>query len=440
MLTAHLTWHRTRVKFERFDAQPRVVEVRQLAVRHYKPYPLSIASIAFKKKFFPTKGHEVFTKREISTVKAFVSSSCGFVGEILFLKGYIFVWLVRTTNQSINPRKIPMLHKLNPTRTLILLTLIGGVIATAVVEIQQAKSLRMVRLLTREGKVLEGGLSAGSFTINGTALRGETLLSINLAAEASPRETERITAGLATIQSTDRATRDTAVAELTDLGLPALTPVLNAYKDRDLREPDALYRLFSRLMPGYADAADRSLDLIRLKNGEAMRGRAGIDSLTLQASGSGETKVPLASIRSLALRQAVIEKSIEVHSLRHCTQIEFLDTGVVISSQSRVEATAAGFVRLSFAIDGWASDPDGIKVPGPNYKTNLVDGFPFGALVGKVGATGSRFIVGRQLNKTELGEGRLYLAVNDNGHWQNNIGSFRVKLRVSDAYDLGDSQ
>ena len=168
-------------------------------------------------------------------------------------------------------------------------------------------------------------------------------------------------------------------------------------------------------------------------------GAAG-SGITIQPSGGSEMKLPLSSIRSLAVRQAIVEKSFEVHSLRHCTQIEFLDTGVVIGSNSRVEATAAGYVRLSFAIDGWASDPDGLKAPGPNYKTNLVDGFPFGALVGKVGATGPRFIVGRRLDKNGLGEGRLYLAVNDNGHWQNNIGSFRVKLRVSDAYDVSDPQ
>ena len=331
----------------------------------------------------------------------------------------------------------------NPTRTLILLAFACATVATGVVGVLQAKAGRTVRLLTRDGKVLEGTLSAGSFTVNGKPSRSvnsETLLSINLAAEASPREAERITADLAAVQGTDRTARDTAVAELTDIGLPALTPVLNAYKDRDLREPDALYRLFGRLIPGYADVADRSLDLVRLKNGDAMRGRLGIESLTIQAPGGSATKVPLDSIRSLAVRQAVIEKSFEVHALRHCTQIEFLDSGIVIGPNSRVEATAAGYVRLSFAIDGWASDPDGLKVPGPNYKTNLVDGFPFGALVGKVGVAGPRFIVGRHLDKPGLGEGRLYFAVNDNGHWQNNIGSFRVKLRVSDAYDVGDPQ
>lgn len=334
-----------------------------------------------------------------------------------------------------------------PARTLILLALICGTLATGSIQAQKQarKGMggRTVRLFTRDGKVLEGRLSAGGLTVNGEPSRSlgvETLLSINLAAETSSREAERITADLAAVQGADRVARDTAVAELTDIGLPALTPVLNAYKDRDLREPDALYRLFGRLMPGYADAADRSLDLIRLKSGDAMRGRVGLESLAIKPTGSPEIKVPLSSIRSLAVRQAMIEKSFELHALRHCTQIEFLDTGVVIGPQSRVEATAAGYVRLSFAIDGWASDPDGLKAPGPNYKTNLVDGFPFGALVGKVGATGPRFIVGRHLDKTKLGEGRLYLAVNDNSHWQNNIGSFRVKLRVSDAYDVGDPQ
>ena len=343
-------------------------------------------------------------------------------------------------------RKIPMLRYLvnsGSARPLILLFLICGTIATGGVYAQKVMNGRAVRLVTRDGKVLEGNLLIGGFTVNGTPSRsvsGETLLSINLAGEASTRESERITADITAVQGADRAARDTAVAELTDIGLPALTPVLNAYKDRDLREPDALYRLFGRLIPGYADDVDRSLDLIRLKNGDAARGRVGAESIAIQSAGSPEIKVPLSSIRSLAVRQPRIEKSFDLYALRHCTQIEFLDTGVVIGPKSRIEVSATGFVRLSFGIDGWASDPDGLKTPGPNYKTNLVDGFPFGAVVGKVGVSGPRFIVGRRLDKTGLGEGRLYLAVNDNSHWQNNIGSFRVKLRVSDAYDVGDPQ
>ncbi len=362
---------------------------------------------------------------------------------------------------------MPRLANSNPVRIFILWAIVCGLVTTGIVQAQKAKGGRFVRLLLRDGKVLEGrqtaggysvrgGISipysevivpykrrSGGFTVNGATSRSLATVeqvSINVAAEASPSEAERITVALIAVQGNDRQARDAAVAELTDIGLPALTPVLNAYKDRDLREPDALYRLFGRLMPGYADEADRSLDLIRLKNGDALRGQMAGESLTIQPTGGSAMTVPVSSIRSLAIRQGVIEKTFDVHSLRHCTQIEFLDTGVIISPNSRVEVTAAGYVRLSFAIDGWASDPDGLKVPGPNYKTNLVDGFPFGALVGKISVAGPRFLVGRHLDKTGLGEGHLYFAVNDNGHWQNNIGNFRVKLRVSDAYDVGDPQ
>ena len=337
----------------------------------------------------------------------------------------------------------------NLSRFFVLLAIASGTVAVGVVQAQKGLSSRTVRVLTREGKVLEGNLitgntrRAGGFAVDGNTsspINGEALLSFHLAAEASPREAERIAAGIVAVQSADRTARDAAVAELTEIGLPAMTPLLNAYKDRDMREPDAMYHLFNRLMPGYADAMDRSLDLIRLKSGETVRGRVGAESLSLRLADGTMTKLPLASIRSLAVRQAKVEKSFDLLALRHCTQIEFLDTGVILSPQSRVEVIANGLVRLAFAIDGWAADADGIKVPGPNYKTNLVDGFPFGAIVGKVGVAGPRFLVGRRLDKTGLGAGRLYLAVNDNGHWQNNIGSFRVKLRVSDAYDAGDAQ
>lgn len=306
---------------------------------------------------------------------------------------------------------------------------------------QKTSGKTVVRVLTRDGKLIEGTLGSAKLSLAGNqVLSIANLLSLNLAGDASSFETDRISADLTAIQGADRTARDLAVAEITDIGLPALTPLLNTYKDRDLREPDPLYRLFSRLIPGRADLLDRTLDLVRLKNGELRRGRVTGEPVTLRSDEGAESKLQLSSIRSLAVRQPSIEKTFEVHALRHCTPIDFLDTGIVVGKDTRLEISAEGFVRLSFAIDGWASDADGIKVPGPNYKTNLVDGFPFGALVGKIGVKGSRFLVGRRLVKAETGEGRLYLAVNDNGHWQNNIGSFRVRLKAVNAYDLGDAQ
>ena len=86
--------------------------------------------------------------------------------------------------------------------------------------------------------------------------------------------------------------------------------------------------------------------------------------------------------------------------------------------------------------DGWSTGPDGLQNPGPNYNTNLTGGFPFGALLGRIGATGPRWLAGAHCRKSGLEAGRLYLAINDNPHWQNNVGSFRVRLRVTDSTGL----
>ena len=98
-------------------------------------------------------------------------------------------------------------------------------------------------------------------------------------------------------------------------------------------------------------------------------------------------------------------------------------------------------MRLSWDTDSWASDANGLTKPGsPAYKSNLVDGFPFGALVGRVGASGEVFLIGQKAVKTALPAGRLGLAGNDNTHWQNNVGAYLVTLTATDAYDLGDAQ
>lgn len=301
-----------------------------------------------------------------------------------------------------------------------------------------------VMVLEKDGKSVEGVCREKTLMVQ---VEGKTrsiplqnLLSVHRGEAASAHEQERITAGLTAVQGADRQARDAAVAELTDIGLPVMGPLLAAYKDTDNHEPQPLYRLFARIIPGYADTLDRTLDLVRLANGETLRGQITTEELHLTPASGSEMRLPIGAIRRLAVRRSKIDRTFEIHSLHHCTQIEFLDSGVALTPESKLETDAQGHVRLDFKTDGWSSGPDGLQKPGPNYNTNLTDGFPFGALVGKIGATGSRWLAGKHCQKTGLPVGRLYLAINDNPHWQNNLGSYRVRLRVTNAYDLGDAQ
>ena len=145
-------------------------------------------------------------------------------------------------------------------------------------------------------------------------------------------------------------------------------------------------------MPGYADGHDRTLGLLRLDNARATRVSVPEGSIEIRKVDGTKMTLPWNSVRSLAVRKKLVRRTMPVHSLRHSTQIEYLDTGIVLTSASKADTVADGFVRLSWNEDGWASDADGLKKPGsPAYKTNLVAGHPFGALVGRVGAGGEVF-------------------------------------------------
>jgi hypothetical protein len=302
-----------------------------------------------------------------------------------------------------------------------------------------------VLVRTTDGRVMEGQTNAKSIVIaredKSSAVPLSQILSVQSGAAASASETESIAKGLAAVQGTDRAARDAAVEELTSIGLPVMTPLLKAYKDTDQHEPRPLYRLFERIIPSYADGFDRSLGLIRMKTGESMRANLSAGTLDLKTADGKAQNLPIEQIRYLAVRQASVSRTMQVHALSHSTQIEYLDTGVVLSAGSKAEMATRGFVRLSWDTDSWASDADGLKQPGsPAYKSNLVDGQPFGALVGRVGAAGEVFFIGQKATLTRKTAGRLRLAVNDNPHWQNNIGTFYVTMTATDAYSLGDAQ
>jgi hypothetical protein len=302
-----------------------------------------------------------------------------------------------------------------------------------------------VLIRTADGTQVEGQTQLHAVKIESEGKTAEwrlsQILSIHNGAAASDFEAERITAGLAAIQGADRKARDQAVEELTAIGVPALTPLLKTLKDTDQHEPRPLYRLFERLIPSYADGFDRTLSLVRLPNGGAVRGKLPDGSVELRTADGGKVALPWSKIRSLAVCQKLVRRSTPLHSLRHCTQVEYLDTGVVLTAASKVDSSTRGFVRLSWDVDSWASDADGLKKPGsPAYKSNLIDGHPFGALVGRVSAKGEVFFLGKKAAKTGLPAGRLGLAVNDNPHWQNNVGSYSVILTATEAYDLGDAQ
>jgi hypothetical protein len=152
-----------------------------------------------------------------------------------------------------------------------------------------------VQILNKDGKTIEGQTALAGFTVNvnGSArkIALSDVLSVHNGEPASAAETARIQSGLAAIQaykaeavqSEPRRDRDAATEDLASIGLPVVTPLLQALKDTDQHEPRALYRLFERLLPSGADQLDRDASLIRLASGEVVRGK--IESFRFEIAG-----------------------------------------------------------------------------------------------------------------------------------------------------------
>lgn len=301
-----------------------------------------------------------------------------------------------------------------------------------------------VSVLKTDGLQLQG-ISADAkvrVTVDGAAQEYplSAVLSIHRAAEASPIEQKVIEKLVPQLSDKKVPTAESAAAKLADIGLPVMTPLLRSYTDDDAISPDLRYRLYPRIMPGHADAMDRTLDFVRLANGRCLRGKVEMAPLEVKPKEATDVAaVPFDQIRRLAVLQEKIEKSFELDSIRHYTYIAALDAGVLVTPKSSLVADAEGFIRISFDEDGWACDPDGIHDPLPG-KRRLQQGFRWGSILGRVGPTGDRWFVGRHAEKSDLGRGRLYFVINENERWSNNIGRYRMKITVNNAFDIGEPE
>ncbi|MEZ6094717.1 MAG: hypothetical protein R3C03_10860 [Pirellulaceae bacterium] len=289
------------------------------------------------------------------------------------------------------------------------------------------------------GDLVNGEVSFKEVNGESNALDWTKVLSLHSAASSSEYESNIINEWLPKLDGDDIAQTETASEHLANVGLPVIDPLLKSFVDTNAAEPNHRYRLFGRIIPGYADGFNRTLDMVRMENGKTARGDLSGSELTLELDSGDKQTIAFDEIRWAAVRQSEIRRELELQALDHCSYIGYMDTGIFVDSASKVEGVASGFARLSFDEDGWATGPEGIAEPLPG-KRKLQEGFRWGCLLGRTGTTGERWYAGDKFAKSDIGTGRFYLVINDNEHWQNNIGSYRVVVEASNAFDIGDAR
>jgi hypothetical protein len=150
-------------------------------------------------------------------------------------------------------------------------------------------------------------------------------------------------------------------------------------------------------------------------------------------------KILFAVISSLVvLSLSVFPVFASTSVVRVAAGVEAVDSGVVVAAGEIVSLSAKGM-----AITGPLSVYPGAKSGaggqetlcgvGPGYVEGEVCALynaPFGALIGKIGAGGSWFLIGDSGSFVAGSSGQLYLAVNDFvGEYGDNLGGFTVLFK-----------
>jgi hypothetical protein len=242
---------------------------------------------------------------------------------------------------------------------------------------------------------------------------------------------KRIDEGIDGLGSNVFKTRDAAAKDLLALGEYALPAVQRAAKGTDpevvRRATDLLKQLKDRVPP--ERQKPRTHDLIQTAD-FAIVGRIDADALKAKTQYFGEVSLKLAELRGIRWLSGQAETDVSVDAAKYAMQNEvWLDTGIEIRANSDVVITAAGTIDL-YPNSGQPGMYN--STPAGNRQWNNGRGaWPPGQLLGRIGETGTLFVVGEKYTGTPTQDGRLYLRISGSP-WGQCSGSYSVKV-VSEA-------
>ncbi len=150
------------------------------------------------------------------------------------------------------------------------------------------------------------------------------------------------------------------------------------------------------------------------------------ESLKAQSPLMGEKELPLCDMVGLEMRGYRTPNAILVDAARYGSNSnQWLNTGVAVDSQLQLVITSAGHVDLYPIEPGqYTSKASGMGAMGRDNQ------FPAGALVGRVGESGTPFLIGENYHGMPGEKGKLYLHIVPSP-WQNGAaGMYRVDIRT----------
>jgi hypothetical protein len=220
--------------------------------------------------------------------------------------------------------------------------------------------------------------------------------------------------------------RDAASKELLALGALAYPAVKAAAKNTDAevaQRTQALLKLMREKIPP-RQLALKDYDLIQTVE-FPVTGRIASATIKARTAYFGDLDLKVTELRGIRWQGSNDEVEVVVDAAKYANpnDNQWLDTGVTLEPDTAVEITATGQVNLRPAGGGrFVTGPAGTNQFGQQGQ------FPCGALLGRVGESGTVFVIGDRLQNTSSHEGKLYLQIAPNPWNDQSSGTYKVKI------------
>ena len=240
---------------------------------------------------------------------------------------------------------------------------------------------------------------------------------------------EKILKALRRLNSPSFKERDVAVNELVEIGVHAYPALVTAEKTSDLEAAKRVQVALKRIRGKFpADVlrttkSDRVITVVF-----PISGRIVSPTIKAKTPYFGELALKLSELRSIRWLSGSHEAEVTVEGAKYANNMQWLDTGVTLDGNAALTVTASGEVDL-------LNDGSGEFVSGPAGTRNIGrrggGGRLPGTLIGRIGQTGTPFVIGERYQAFTPPAGRLFLQIAPAPFNNNQVpsGSYKVLIR-----------
>jgi len=301
----------------------------------------------------------------------------------------------------------------------------------------------VIRLYLMDGSVITGKLAVKNIQVKTTfgvlTVPVANIISFRPGIDSFPEFGQRIKDLIVTLGADDFNEREAAQKELQKIGKKVRKLLEERLKDDDNAER-------TRRIKKIIEEFDNNEDLDDDWNNNANRVWIRQDTIVTTdftivgtivqkkfavTTKFGQLAVNLADIQRgqrLQQQKEEIRKMVSVEG-SHMAQRSFKNTRIKLEAGDRVYLTADGTITMTPWGSNARSTPDGA----PNYGWYIASKIAAGALVGRIGDSGTVFKVGTKYSFTAKKTGYLQLAIGMNPSYANQTfpGKYTVRVRVS---------